>query len=216
MVTRPETANLALICTVAAGLCLAAQQAPAQEVNWSWGVDLTSNYVFAGVTQSDDKAAIQPWVEVEMNGAYFSIWASTVDLPPDNWEIDFFLGYRGTTRYDLNWDVSLARYTYDSTGDCCGEVRLYLSYPVTPGAEIGAYAAYNPETGDWNRFLDASYDIADGLAVSGSLGKSDGMGTTYWDIGTSYAIDGRFSADLRYYGADVGDAGMVLSLSLGF
>lgn len=188
----------------------------AQELNWSWGLDVTSNYVFAGVTQSDDGPAVQPWFEVESQGAYFAFWGSTVDLGPDEWELDFYLGYRDTTSFDLDWDLGLAFYTYNSSGHCCTELTLALSYPVTPAAEVGGFVGYNPETGDWHRYLDGSYAFTDRISGSARIGASDSMDTQYWQLGASYSFTENVSADLRYHGADVGDAGFAFSMSFGF
>ncbi len=195
---------------------LLAQPAMAQELNWSWGLDVTSNYVFAGVTQSDDGPAIQPWFEVESQGAYFAFWGSTVDLGSDEWELDWYLGYRNTTSYDLDWDVGLAFYTYNSTGYCCTEVTLELSYPVTSQASVGGFLGYNPDSGHWHRYLDGSFAFTDRISGSARIGANDGMDTEYWQLGASYNFNDSVSADLRYHGADVGDAGLAFSLSFGF
>ncbi|WP_299353779.1 TorF family putative porin [uncultured Shimia sp.] len=209
-------ANLISKLGFAAAVISTATLASAQDVNWSWGIDFTSNYVFAGVTQSDDKPAIQPWFEVESRGFYFSFWGSTVDLGPDDWELDYYLGYRSTTGYDLNWDVSVARYTYDSTGYCCSEVRLDLSYPIADRGVIGGFLGVDPDTGDVHRYLDGSYNISNKITALGRYGASDSLGTEYWQLGASYVLSDRVSADLRYHGANVGDAGLVFNLSLGF
>lgn len=202
--------------TLALITALWASGSTAQELNWSWGVDVTSNYVFAGVTQSDDGPAIQPWFEVESQGAYFAFWGSTVDLGPDEWELDYYLGYRNTTSFDLDWDIGLAFYTYNSTGYCCSELTLALSYPLSPKAQVGGFLGYNPESGDWHRYLDGSYAFTDRISGSALIGANDGLDTTYWQLGASYSFNENVSADLRYHGADVGDAGLAFSLSFGF
>lgn len=210
MAIRTATTILAL------ALGLLASRSTAQELNWSWGVDVTSNYVFAGVTQSDDGPAIQPWFEVESQGAYFAFWGSTVDLGPDEWELDFYLGYRNTTSYDLDWDLGLAFYTYNSTGYCCTELTLALSYPLSSKAEVGGFVGYDLESGDWHRYLDGSYAFTDRITGEARIGANDGLDTQYWQLGASYSFNDRVSADLRYHGADVGDAGVAFSLSFGF
>lgn len=206
----------ALSIVVLLSLTIVGQSARAQEVNWSWGVDVTSNYVFAGVTQSDDGPAIQPWFEVESHGVYFSFWASTVDLGPDEWELDYYLGYRSTTKFDLDWDIALASYNYNSSKHCCMEVTLALSYPITPKAAVGGFVGYNPESGDWHRYLDGSYDFTDRVSGFARIGANDGLATDYWQLGASYSFNETVSADLRYHGANVGDAGFAFSMSFGF
>lgn len=195
---------------------IAASAASAEDVAWSWGLDATSNYVFAGVTQTNDGFAVQPWFDIEKNGFYFALWASTVELGTDNWEIDYYLGYRQTLANQLTWNASIARYTYDDTGDCCGEVILDLSYPVVANTTLLGHVAYNPETSDWHRFLDVSTSFGESISASARYGISDGMGTEYWDLGGSYQFTENVAADLRYFGANVGDAGLVATISLGF
>ncbi len=150
------------------GGLLTADSAMAQETAVYWGVDLTSNYVFDGLTQTNGDFAFQPWVELEYNGFYAGAWASTVDLGTDNWELDLYLGYRDTLDSGLFWSVGYARYLYDDTGDCCGEIKLELAYPVIPTFVLGTQISFNPETDAWNRKLLASYDFSEQLSVSGS------------------------------------------------
>ena len=57
----------------------AASTAAASDWNWSYGADMTSNYIYSGESQSDG-FAIQPWAEVENNGFYVGFWGSNVDF----------------------------------------------------------------------------------------------------------------------------------------
>ncbi len=73
----------------AAALCATlafASGAAAQGWNWSYGTDMTSDYIDSGVSKSDG-FAIQPWVEVENSGFYFGAWGSNVDFgTADKWQ----------------------------------------------------------------------------------------------------------------------------------
>jgi len=209
MITRFRRIILASWCLLSPAYTLA-------DPAVSWGADFTSNYVFDGLTQSDSGFAFQPWVEVENRGFYAAAWASTVDLGTDNWEIDLLLGYRKTHANGLFWEVGYAQYYYDDTGNCCGEIKFTLAYPVLERLTLEGYVAVNPENENVNRSATAYIDITDQANLSGRIGKSDGSGTEYWDVGGSWRFNETVSADVRYYGADAGDEGVVVTMSLGF
>ncbi len=82
---------------VAALPLTAAAPASAQGYTFSWGGTVTSNYISRGVTQTQNRPAFQPWVEVESNGFYGGLWASNVRFgggDSDRVEVDIYGGYR--------------------------------------------------------------------------------------------------------------------------
>ncbi|MEO9573561.1 MAG: TorF family putative porin [Roseobacter sp.] len=193
----------------------AAFPARSQETKYFAGIDLVSNYVSNGVTQSNDKPAIQPYFEVARNGFYAGTWLSTVDFgDSDNAEIDLYLGYRNAFENDLFLDVSYARYYYDSSGDCCGEFKLTLAYPLLDRLGVKGYVAYNPETEHFNRRLSLAYEASEKLAFAGTFGRSDFYDHDYWDVGVSYAFNNHWSLGASYQGSGSGDEGLVVRLSL--
>ena len=130
-----------LTAVLAAGVALpvAAQEAP----ELSYGAAVTSNYIFRGQTQSDNRPALQGYVEGAYGMFYGGVWSSTVDIDDDNLEFDLYAGIRPTFG-DLSVDLSYVRYLYNSSGDCCGEVILNLAYPMADLGELGAEFAYDP------------------------------------------------------------------------
>ena len=133
----------------ALALGLAAGGAGAQEFALNYGVALTSNYISDGATQSDDKPALQGYVEGSYGLFYGGVWSSTVDFPgdpefgDDNLEFDLYAGVRPTLG-DFSFDLSYYRYLYDSSGDCCGEFVLIAQYPVADFGEVGVEYDYDP------------------------------------------------------------------------
>jgi uncharacterized protein (TIGR02001 family) len=191
----------------------------AQEVTVTGGVTLTSNYVFRGVTFSDDGPAIQPYVEVELNGFYAGIWGSNVDFGPggtDNFEVDYYIGYRNEIEGGFSYDVNYTRFTFDDTGDCCGEFNLVLGYPLGDKVGLSAVFAYDPEAETLASAVGASYAINDAISVSGSYGYDEALSHNYWDFGVSYAVNDRTSLDLRYYDTTDTDAILVAGVSFDF
>jgi hypothetical protein len=78
---------------------------------------------------------------------------------------------------------------------------------------LQGYLAFNPVSSSINRRATLAYEVDARFGLSGSLGRT-GSNNTYWDLGASYALSNLISADLRYYGAQSGDVGVVLNLSI--
>ncbi|MEX0286248.1 MAG: TorF family putative porin [Paracoccaceae bacterium] len=186
----------------------------AQDVNYYAGVAFTSNYISNGVTQTQDGPAIQPYFEVESQGFYAGIWASNVDLGnSDNAEIDLYLGYRtGLFNDRLGIDIGYARYFYNDSGDCCGELKFNALYELVPDLGVEAYFAYDTEAEVLNSRATLAYKVNDQLALSGVWGKINNN-REYWHAGGSYAFNGSVSLDVRYHGSTAGDPGLVATLS---
>lgn len=216
------TVAIAALCTP-----LIAGTASAQDWSWSYGVDMTSDYIWAGQSQTDGDFAIQPWVTVENNGFYLSFWASNVDFgDDDNWELDLFAGYYGDINDNLSYDVGLARYAYDSSYYANSEVYGSMTYAFDNSIALTGYVAYDWENENSQYYVKAAYDITDKWNVSARYGQAESADTDYyWDAGVGYAFNEMVSADVRYHGTDgtdstsgnpIDDAGWVASVSFAF
>lgn len=198
---------------------MTAQGALAQNIEVTGGVTLTSNYVFRGVSFSDDLPALQPYLEAEINGFYAGIWGSNVDFGPggtDDFEVDYYIGYRGETAGGFSYDLNYARFTFDDTGDCCGEFNLSLGAPVSDKVGVSGVFAYDPSANTLASALGLSYAINDAWSLSGSYGWDEALSHQYWDAGVSYAVNDTTSLDLRYYDTSDGDALFVAGVSMDF
>lgn len=201
------------------GAATLATGAGAQDVNVSGGVTLTTNYVFRSVTFSDDGGAIQPYIEIESHGFYAGIWASNVDFGPgtgDDYEIDYYLGYRGETPGGFSYDINYARFTFDDSGNCCGEINLSLGVPVTDKLDLSGVFAYDPDATTLASAIGASYAFNDKLSVSGAYGRDEALSHNYWDFGVSYSISDKAALDARYYDTTDGDSIFALAISYDF
>jgi uncharacterized protein (TIGR02001 family) len=86
----------------------------------SGNVALTSDYVFRGVSQTDNQMAIQGGLDYEHpSGLYVGTWASNVS--PDFFngtgndpqiELDLYGGYKGDLGNGIGYDVGYIRYQY--------------------------------------------------------------------------------------------------------
>lgn len=193
--------------------------AAAQDVTVSGGVTATSNYVFRSVTFSDDGPAVQPYVEVEVNGFYAGIWGSNVDFGPggtDDFEVDYYLGYRGETASGFSYDINYALFTFDDTGECCGEFNLVLGQPVSDKIDLSAVFAYDPEADALASGVGASYAFNDKWSVSGIVGRDQALSHNYWDLGVSYSVNDTTTLDLRYHDTSSTDSLLVAAVSFDF
>lgn len=186
----------------------------------SGGAAVTSDYVFRGITQSDEHAAIQGYGEIGYGMFYAGIWGSSVDFAGGA-EIDPYFGFRpswGIASFDFG--VIIYHYPGDPAvpdGDFV-ELKGAVSVPVGEMVTLGGVIYYSPdyyaETGD-SVALEGSVEVAlpHNFAISGMLGHqwiddNVGFGTPdylYWNIGASYTWR-ELTFDLRYHDTDMSNA----------
>lgn len=123
--------------------------------NFSATLTFATDYLFRGVSQTDNKPAVQGSFDYKHPiGAYLGIWGSNVDdyISRGNIELDVYGGYGRELFTDLNMDAALIYYYYPSSGDdpnkSYGEGHLGLDYtfkelPLSPKI-IGGYN-YSPD-----------------------------------------------------------------------
>ena len=152
--------------------------APAPEPDWSFSsnVGLFSQYVFRGVSQTDEKPAIQGGFDLShKSGFYVGTWASNIswisDGVPDasaSLEWDFYGGYKWTLPADFVADFGALYYWYPGT------------YPsgMTKPDTTELYAALN-----W-KMLQVKYSYS----INNTFGFPDSSGSYYiegnlnWDV----------------------------------
>lgn len=100
-------------------------------------VTLSSNYLFNGITLTQDDPALQPSLDwVSDSGWYLGTWGSNVSFVDNtDREVDFYTGYY--TDLGGNWalDLGLAHYSYYGSSDSSAfdypEAYIKLSYDST-------------------------------------------------------------------------------------
>jgi len=191
-------------------------------------VAITSDYVFRGISNSDNKPAVQGDVtySYEPLGIYASLWASSIDFQAtdDPIETDWTLGIGGSFfNTGLSYDLGNVYYYYPGNANKThpdynyDEAYFGLSYdfasvPYTPS--VGAKVYYSPdffgEDGSAYYIVgNASLSLPYDFSLSGHVGYQDVSGdktTTGYDyvdyqIGLSKDVFG-FGLNVSYTAVD--------------
>lgn len=188
--------------------------------NFTANATLSSDYVFRGISQSDEHPALQGSVDwsYEPLGVYAGSWASTVDLPDAAVEIDFYGGINGI-KNDFTWDLGAIYYAYPGAADSLE--YDYFELAVAMGYDFHLFSLstalnYSP---DYFGYADdslypaayVSVPLPYGLTASGSLGylwtdNTFGGVEDYadWSLGLNAVIKG-FDAGVKYQNTTLDD-----------
>lgn len=206
------------VLAVASVLALSAgvAQAQAQVENGpklSYNLGVASDYVFRGVSQTQEDPQLFGGVDLTAGKFYAGTWASNVDFgDKTDAEIDLYAGYKPTVGA-VSLDLGVIYYGYLGApkGADYGNVefKAAASVPAGKGA-LGAAVFYSPDSfgaADEAVYyeLNGSYPIAAKWSVSGAVGRQtyEGSGDyTTWNVGAAYAINDKLSLDLRYHDTD--------------
>ncbi len=208
--------------TVLATAMMLAGTATAQESDGELtaNVALTTNYIYRGVSQTDDGPAIQGGFDYTHGIFYAGTWASSVDFGDDTtMEIDFYGGLAPEWN-TVTFDIGVLYYAYPDSPDLpTGSqnfVEVYggASAPVGP-FEVGGTVSYSPDF--YGEIGDAFYYQAtvgldltehtglDAFGIDAAYGFSrfddDLLGDDYDDfnVGATASALG-LDFDLRYFG----------------
>ncbi len=164
--------------TVASGAAMA-------EYDLSANIGVTSDYIWRGVTQSSDEAAVSGGIDWGYKGFYAGTWVSSLSQSAEvvggaleestQYEQDWYAGY-GFDLGPVGLDVGYIMYTYpiaDAQSDF-SEVYVNLGWQW-----LSAGVAYTVDT-DWGGddsdiyyFVGADFDIKNGLMLGLLYGSYD-------------------------------------------
>ncbi len=205
--------------------------AQAEEGAWgpfTGGAALTNDYRFRGVSQSDQDAAVQGWLQYDhASGFFFNVWASSIDFndaPIDSSvEVDFTAGYNFKLGPDTTGGAKVVYYWYADADIPSGLPEYdYWELIGSLGHDFGKFSmtgeiAYSPdyflEAGDaWALTGGVSVPVMDTfLFFTDGLEASAHVGHQWIDIGTDYmyydfgatASWGQFALDVRWVDTDL-------------
>ncbi|MGR4864146.1 TorF family putative porin [Caulobacter sp. LARHSG274] len=206
-----KLALVAAAATVAMG-----GAAMAEELKLSYNVGVASDYIFRGVSQTQNDPQVFGGVDATYGIGYAGVWASNVDFGADDpsAEIDLYTGVKPTVG-DTNLDLGVIYYSYvKDKGLTPGaysyfEVKAAASRSLGP-ATVGLAAYYSPEfpgkTGEAIYYeVNGSIPAGEKLSFSGALGHQeiDSAGDyATWNIGGTYAVTPNLALDARYSDTD--------------
>lgn len=179
--SRPRAPQLLLAAAMAVFAPWAAAQETAADENageserdWNLhgGVALMSDYVWRGVSQTQEDPALQAEINLEhRSGFYAGLWASSIDFTAAGeeddgigYELDGYVGWAGELRPGLELDVVLTRAAY-------------------PGAKRGFDYDYTELEGTLS--FAEHYHV--GLAYSPDIFGLGGKGY-YWNVGGEWPL----------------------------
>ncbi|MFT4255885.1 MAG: TorF family putative porin [Pseudoxanthomonas sp.] len=179
---------------VALPFAAAAQEEEASSP-FSWSLAATSDYVWRGISQSDEGPAFQAGLTYTAPvGIYAGFWASTIDFGAGGWENDWFVGYNKDVTENFNFDVMYNYYSYpgeDNTGDF-GELiakgTIFDNYSATV-AYSNNFA--NTKGSSLYYALGAGWDLPADFGIAVGVGRStfdDDVGIddyTDWSVSLS-------------------------------
>ncbi|MDX2275899.1 MAG: TorF family putative porin [Hyphomonadaceae bacterium] len=191
----------------------------------SGNIALVSDYVFRGVSLSDESPAVQggfDWSSAD-EMFYAGVWGSSL---AEGSELDVYGGWTPTTG-PVSWDIGLVGYFYPGADDDGAEFDYFeglVAGSINPmdALTLGAAVHYTPENyGETGEAIyleaNAGYSFTDQFSVSGAFGNQsvddvDGPGGanveddySTWNVGGTYALHG-FTLDLRYSDTDIDDS----------
>jgi uncharacterized protein (TIGR02001 family) len=210
--------NVVLACLSAAALVAASSAARSADAldeaavehmfDVAFGVAVTSDYLYRGITQTDHGAAVQGYVEPSLGIFYGGVWASNVSFGgDDDVEVDLYAGIR--PEFDVfSFDLGYLHWFYlndpaSDGGELYAKAYATVHDPLTVGAEL----YFNPA--DSSTYVEGNADLAfaDNFGVSGALGHVGGdVPYLTWNAGLYYLIGDWATLDFRYSDTNLSNA----------
>lgn len=211
LLARPAAALCGGLLLSAAAVHANAQDAAAPTVAFNVGV--FSDYVFRGVSQTDENPAIQGGADLTSGAFYAGVWASNVDFNDStDVEIDGYAGFKPSVG-PVALDLGVIYYGYlnePSAADYANwEIKAAGSVPAGKGS-VGAAVFYSPDSfgaADEAVYyeLNGSYPLTEKVSIGGAVGRQTYAGTgdyTTWNLGATWAFAPHLAADFRYHDTD--------------
>ncbi len=191
-------------------------------------VAVTSDYVFRGISQSNENGAIQGGVDWDTSyGFHFGVWGSSLNFKDNSEasaEIDLYGGYGGKLMDDkLSYDAGFIYYWYPGSARALNydlwEVYGKVGYDFGIAA-ISLGINYSPDnfggTDDAYYFSSGvSVPVTDTLTISGGVNfyelKAPIQNYVDWNIGAKLNVNNWFYVDVRYYDTDIAGSCLVAS-----
>lgn len=194
-VIHGDTAKIISILALAWTLTTTAYGAEPGTTDVNFDLNLTSDYVFRGITQTQGKPAIQLGVDMDFgNGAYAALWASNVDFSGDGYpsdgahqEIDLAFGFARPLSDTVSGEIAWIGYWFPGVDPGIdydyGEWIASLNYRGRYNLAVGySSQVFGEEDPGWFYETSAVFDMPHDLGLEATLGTYDldlAYGVTY-------------------------------------
>jgi uncharacterized protein (TIGR02001 family) len=194
----------------------------------SGNVAFTTDFVFRGISQSNENAAVQGGVDLTCGNFYVGVWGSSFDGSGHHHHDDggslwlnTYGGFRTSTG-PVTWDVGFIHYAFPGSFDGDRdfvELKLAASGEVWKGGKLGGVVYYAP---DYFGKYDSAWTVEGSFAqvlpnvgfftpiFSATVGHTffseeyhyHDLDYTYWNVGVTLGFHEKWSIDLRYWDTD--------------
>ncbi|TWX57749.1 TorF family putative porin [Colwellia hornerae] len=199
-------------------------------------VTLASDYLFNGVSQTDESPALQGSLDwSDASGWYAGAWASNVDFGDDtSFEVDVYLGYSMAINEEITLDAGVAQYTYNgasySSDGNYSEIYTKWNFGATDLNIWYAWDYFGTGAGHYIVMLNHTFTINDDLTLLVGIDRSSSLddnkwqwepGTdsyTHWQVTSNFSTKG-FDFSLGLHGTDLdtyGDTTLLLTVARTF
>jgi uncharacterized protein (TIGR02001 family) len=140
----------------------------------SGNVTLTSDYVWRGISQTQNNGAIQGGIDyAHESGFYAGAWGSNVDFDNDaSLELDLYAGYSRELSDGITIDVGVLKYAYPDTSDL-NFTEGYVSVSAA-GFTLGHHSSGSLWADESTSYTYLSYETEiGGIGLSASIGQYD-------------------------------------------
>jgi uncharacterized protein (TIGR02001 family) len=196
---------------------------------------LTSDYVYRGISQSDNDPAAFAGMDLSYRMFYVGVWGSSVSsfTSSSGMELDVYGGIKKTFN-GIDLDLGVVYYAYPGNNAVLElnyvELKAAASAKVWRDIALTGTVFYSPdyysEAGEtwtvegkvsvplrwWGLTLSGAYGYVtsddDGGIFSATYGRDN---YRYWNVGISKIFRERFTIDLRYWGTSVDVDGAVVA-----
>ena len=202
-----------LFAAVTAALSAGPALAQDNDLSVDFNVGAATDYVFRGVSNTDENPQVFGGVDVSSGLFYAGVWVSNVDYNDStDAEFDIYAGVAPTLGA-VSLDLGVLYYGYVDAPSGSDldyiELQAKASIPVGP-VTLGTGLYYVPDSYghiDTSMYyeINGEFSATDKLSLSAALGRQtfDGAGDyTTWNVGMGYALTDNLGLDLRYHDTD--------------
>jgi uncharacterized protein (TIGR02001 family) len=197
--------KVSLVTSLLISIALGAEKNSDIDVNANMAI--ASNYIWRGMTQSDDSPAIQGGIDLGYKNFYAGVWGSNVEYGNSSeasMELDIYAGYADKF-YGLDYDIGAISYIYPNESKELNFAEIYFGLSKNfETFEIGAKYYRGIETNDFDPTdaweADVSVPLPMSITFSALYGDYDNVGN-YYSFGITKAMD-KFEIGLVYTGIE--------------